>query len=162
MSVEKLDVDLASARLPLDDLNTKARRNLKLEDLVKLYSEDEISFLLGDYSYPQSEIPETPYDDQFNRQEEEAARQRLIRKWTPVEDEFLIGTYMYLSDYTIALALNMPINIVRSRRKVLKLFKQQTTNLEVIIWAKREDFEKDLREQYLTKARPEAFTAYKE
>lgn len=162
MSVEKLDESKASIRIPLDDLNTRSRRSLKLEDLVKLYSEDELRDLLGDKTYPPSEVPTTPYDEQFDKQEEEAKQRCLIRKWSPIEDEFLIGTYMYLSDHTIALALNMPVNIVRSRRKVLKLFKQQNTNLEVIIWAKRDDFEKDLREQYLTKARPEAFTSYKE
>lgn len=122
----------------ISKLTPKARRTLDPQSLQALYTEDELLFL-------------------FDEQEKRAKKRKLLRKWSPEEDEFLRSTYMYLSDRTIALALNKPISIVRARRKTLKLYKHQTVELEVIIWHNRENFEEDMKQMRLTKARPGAF-----
>lgn len=155
------------------DLNTKAQRNLKRSDLLNQYTEEETKELLEPYEYDYKYFYEdgtqvskhdillcnTRYSERFQEQEEAAAKRvpRQTRKWHPKEDTFLRNTYLYLSDSTIALALNVPKVVVQARRSVLGLSKEVSTSLEVIIWADRDKFDEDIKKFHLTKARPEAF-----
>ena len=55
----------------------------------------------------------------------------------------------------MALALNVPASVVLSRRAILKLRKVSPKSTDIIVWCERNDFEKDLAEYRLLKARPD-------
>lgn len=139
--------------------NTKAQRNLKRKELKKWYTEEEL-YALGFRNYPENRTPlpcDVKYAARFAEIKEAAAKHtpKLLHKWTPLEDKFLEASYMYLSDATIGLALNLPSYNVEMRRKVKKLFKTYTVNLEVVVWVDRERFDEDIKKEALTKARPD-------
>jgi len=140
------------------ELNTKAQRNLKRNKLARSYTEEELNELVKIYSYPSNpDVSQIRWTDKFNelREAGNSCSPRKIRKWSPEEDKFLRNTYMYLTDTTIALALNIPSNIVLARRKYLGLRKKQVNDLEVMVWCERDNFEEDLRKTTLLKARPD-------
>lgn len=147
-----------SSPVPLDSLNTKARRNLSRKNLLNHYTKEEVDALIKTYeyevkSYHELSLANLRWSARF--EELKSNKLNLLRKWTPHEDEFLRSTYMYLSDATIALALNIPSNIVLSRRKVLKLAKTSNFEIDVIIWCERDSFEDDMNSKHLLKARPD-------
>ncbi len=140
-------------------LHTKARRNLKRSRLAPMYTQEELEVLMkSQYKYSaKPTLSHLRWSARFDEISTEAqnAKPRKIRKWSPEEDDFLRSTYMYLTDSTIALALNIPANIVLSRRVTLKLFKDLSNNLEVLVWCERDNFEEDLKKSHLFKARPD-------
>jgi len=140
------------------ELNTKAQRNLKKQHLATRYSEEELKALIKSYSYDKKiDLSQLRWSARFDDLREEARTNtpRKARRWTPEEDEFIRNTYMYLTDATIALALNIPSNIVLARRLTLGLRKSQVNNLEVVVWCERDNFEEDLKKITLLKARPD-------
>lgn len=142
----------------LSKLNTKGRRYLKKERLALRYSPEEMQELLKSYSYDVPiDVSQMRWSARFDELTKAARSHspRLIRRWSPEEDAFLRDTYMYLTDHAIALALNIPSNIVLSRRKVLKLSKSYSNNLEVIVWCERDSFVEDVEKRHLLKARPD-------
>lgn len=144
----------------LIDGNHKMLHYLTEEELRERYTQEEIDALLVRPIRIQDGKPQTAdlkYADAEAQRTSEANEQdpRQIRKWHPKEDEFLRNTYMFLTDNTLALALNVPVSIVTARRRVLGLVKTRATTLEVIVWCNRDDFDKDMSEKFLTKARPD-------
>ena len=140
-------------RLEIEKLNTKARRNLKKEDLQNLYTEEELDILLGRKAKPSDEW----YGQlELLKQAAKDASPRQRRRWSPEEDKFLYDTYLYLPDATIGLALNIPQWEVSKHRIALKLEKRpEAEKGVVVVWHHRTDFEKDLQEQQLLKVRGE-------
>jgi len=146
-------------KLDLSKFNTKAKRNFSKDKLAHLYSDEEVDAItLKNYYY--DEKPTTSHIRWYASFEKltaaaHSAKPRKLRKWSPEEDAFIRATYMYLTDSTIGLALNIPANIVLARRKVLELTKNLSNNLETLIWCERDNFEEDIRSARLLKARPD-------
>jgi len=133
-------------------MNTKARRNLSKDKLMRFYSEEELRTILRTTSPQKS--PPTLADHQWEEIFELRAQQEdQYHKWTPIEDKFIRDTYMYLTDTTIALALNVPTRAVYARRKTLDLHKRCPDHHRILIWHARDDFEEDCKQHRLTKAR---------
>lgn len=142
-------------------LNTKAQRNLSLEDLKEIYSEEELERLIGKRDVYEKELTSDKYIESWEAYKEETSSLNKLHKWSPEEDAFLRACYMYLSDNTMALALNIPAYNVTQRRLSLKLIKGYTLPIDVIVWCKRDSYEEDLKKERLTKARPEIREAVK-
>ena len=143
----------------LFQLNTKARRNLSMKDLKQWYTSEELD-KLGFKVYPENRTPllcNIKYQDNYEKLRAIAAKQepKLLVRWTPKEDDFLRATYAYLSDQTIALALNMPDYAIKLRRATLGLLKDYRVNLDVVVWCNRDNYEEDMLKESLTKARPD-------
>jgi len=140
-------------------LHTKARRNLKRSRLAPMYTQEELEVLMkSQYTYSaKPTLSHIRWSARFGEISDAArnAKPRKIRKWSPEEDDFLRSTYMYLTDSTIALALNIPANIVLARRVTLKLFKDLSNNLETMVWCERDNFDDDVKKLHLQKARPD-------
>jgi len=138
-------------KLDLSTLNTKARRNLKAEDLQKLYTEEELDQIL-DYKPDRSD---SWYGQlQLLKQHASKAKPRQRRRWSHIEDKFLYDTYRYLPDSSIALALNIPKREVSRHRIALKLAKTAKADAgDFVVWHYRDDFETDIEKYQLTKAR---------
>lgn len=132
-------------------LNTKARRNLRPADLQNLYSQEELYVLLGRSPDP-SDIWEG-YGELL-RLRARNKKPRLRRRWSPIEDKFLLDTYNHLPDSSIALALNIPRTEVSRHRLSLKLNKRPEADHGVfVVWHHRDDFNVDMDEQDLNKIR---------
>jgi len=88
---------------------------------------------------------DTDMEDSLN-----AKAKHQKRTWTDAEIEFLKANANYLSDNTIALALNIPNQQVQKKRQRLGLHKfKETYNVSWqtcphIIWHDRDQFEEDL------------------
>jgi len=122
-------------------MNTKARRYLSVEKLKDQYTEDDLIKLLGtstDYTY-----------SILKKRSGNTHR----RRWSHIEDKFLLDTYNYITDATIALALNIPIYEVHRHRTALGLRKVVTKDVPPTVWHNRDNFEQDMQRMYLTKAR---------
>ena len=143
--------------LDVSNLNTKARRNLKRNKLKGMYVEEEMhNLILKNYVY--DDVPTLSHirwSARFDDLTDAAKKAKKIRKWSPEEDDFLRATYLYLTDSTIALALNIPANIVKARRLTLSLSKASQHKLDVMIWCERDNFEADIAKHHLLKARPD-------
>lgn len=148
--------------LDVFNLPLRTKRTLKLSRLAPAYTPEEIAKLTRK-TYTYDAVPTLSHErwaEPFAEltRNAHAAKPKKIRKWSPEEDAFLRATYLYLTDSIVALALNIPANIVLARRKVLKLSKTQQaihTPLEVIVWCERENFERDCAKTSLMKARPD-------
>ncbi len=138
-------------------LNTKARRNLKRSNLKGMYEEKELSsLLLKNYEYDTKESLATlRWSARFLSLTAAAKKVKKLRKWSPEEDAFIRSTYMYLTDSTIALALNIPANVIYARRLTLSLTKSSPHKLSVVVWCERDAFDKDIEKHHLLKARPD-------
>ena len=142
--------------------NTKAQRNLDLQSLKEWNTDEELEALLPKQTYMQPNyLADEKYNAQFERFKDDLKKAQPKRRfiWSPEEDKFLTASYMYISDATIALALNMPVHEVTKRRDILKLKKGHTIPIEVLVWCNREDFERDMEKYPLTRARPELYHA---
>lgn len=148
---------MASSNIDPKDLHYNAQHNLKAEDLAEQYSEEELAKLLDTGEYDAWVPPKDSNEDSYAKLKSEADKKtpRHIHKWHPKEDAFLRTNYMFLTDVTVSLALNIPVKMVIARRRVLGLIKKITNKLEVMIWCNRTDFDKDMAEGFLTKARPD-------
>ena len=143
-------------------LNTKAQRNLTEKSLEHKYTDKELEALRlvedkSKYITDARDLGAVQYGERFEEQKLQASEEQppRQRKWSPEEDAFLTASYMYISDNTIALALNIPSKSIKARRKMLGLTKTLTRDLDLLIWCRRDDFEKDVKELHLTKARPD-------
>jgi len=143
--------------LDYSKLNTKARRNLKRNTLKVPYTEEELSkLLMKNYEYDEVlTASHMRWSARFEDLASAAKKVKKIRKWSPEEDDFLKATYLYLTDSTIALALNIPANIVKARRLTLSLSKASQHKLDVMVWCERDNFEADVAKHHLQKARPD-------
>lgn len=146
------------AKLPFDVLNmgTKGQRNLKREDLEAHYTDEELDELKHKYpSYDEVDLGEAKWGERFRELVEEAQNKtpKELRKWSPEEDAFLASSYLYLSDNTIALALNISMAQVRRRRLWLKLNKYDPQPKGLIIWCDRQNFDEDVKKLHLQKER---------
>lgn len=147
----------------LDDIvtsNSKAVRNLKPPDILAWYTQEQIDALnIKKYDRPLNALCDILYTEQIAEFKRNAKANNLLHRWSPKEDAFLEATYMYLSDATIGLALNLPTTTIKKRREARKFFKKFQVGLEVIVWNKRGSFEEDLQKEGLTKARPSILAA---
>lgn len=138
-------------KLDIEALNTKARRNLKVENLQCLYTEEELFDLLGNKPKTSDE-----WYAQLNllKQSANAATPRQRRRWSHIEDKFLYDTYLYLPDTAIGLALNIPQSEVSRHRIGLKLSKTPEADKGYfVVWHNRENFQEDMDKYHLSKAR---------
>lgn len=145
--------------MDVHSLPTKAKRNLKEKDLAHMYTQEELDVLLDKNTIQGNlslDLGEDQFGERYAEQKEAAhkASPERMRKWSPEEDAFLVASYMYVSDNVISLALNIPAKTVRARRRTLDLIKTNATELQVIVWCNRDDFEEDAKKLHLTKARP--------
>ena len=145
------------------ELNTKGQRNLSLKDLQSWYTEEELAAMTKKKYDENKTLPacDARFLESFERFKLDAKKINHAHRWTPEEDSFLRATYMYISDKTIALALNTPEYVVKTRRTVLQLIKGHITPIDVLVWCDRENFERDIKLNTLTKARPEIRDAIK-
>jgi KaiC/GvpD/RAD55 family RecA-like ATPase len=137
-------------KLNVHDLSKRAKRALKSKDLQDMYTEDELSAILNQYNRDKPSGFEP-----FYGMLKEVAKQpgpRLRRRWSPIEDTFLYDTYEYITDATIALALNIPEYEVRRHRVALGLEKFKGTT-HYVVWHNRENFDTDMEKYQLNKAR---------
>jgi len=137
----------AGPRIDLDQLTLRAKRNLKLNTLQDLYTDEELEKLL---THP-PERPDT-WIPIYQLQRQTAERLRYRRRWSYEEDTFLYDTYEYLTDAAIALALNVPETEVLRHRSALGL-KKVTHACHYVVWHARDNFEDDMKKYQLNKAR---------
>jgi len=145
-------------------MTTKAQRNLSIKDLEEWYTPSELKRLRIDNKYDANKsIPpcDERYMESFEEFKEDAKNINHMHRWSPEEDEFIKATYMFISDKTVALALNVPQYAITERRSVLKLIKGHTIPIDVIVWCDRSSFEEDVKLLTLTKARPDIRDALK-
>jgi hypothetical protein len=130
-----------------------------MADLREWYTQEELD-ALGIKKYPANRkdmLCDTKYSARFSDLKAQAKEldKPKIHRWSPKEDAFLRATHAFISNKVIALALNVPYSTVQRRLDVLKLVKPVKLDLEVIVWAERNNFERDMQREVLTKARPE-------
>jgi len=82
----------------LVDIGTREKRNLKMDDLMLHYTEQELDALLN----RKPEATGEWYEELKVLADNAQPRQR--RRWSPIEDTFLYDTYEHLSDAAIGLA----------------------------------------------------------
>lgn len=128
------------------------QRNIKLKRVSKWYTENELQELLKDRTYSATS---ERYQEPFQTERKRQSKENNVHRFTELEDEFIRNNYQYLSDNTIALALNLPYKMVQARRHRLGLKKEhQPTNALVIVWDNRNQYEKDLEKEGFTLLRP--------
>lgn len=125
------------------------QRNLKLPRVLKWYTKEELSELLKRSNYG---FKETRFDELYQKLEAKAKAEKQVFRFSEAEDNFIRNNYQYLPDSVIALALNIPVHKVLNRRNYLGLKKLQQADDTpfVIVWDKREMFDKDLAKEGLT------------
>ncbi len=140
-----------STTFDINSLNTKARRNLKKEDLQNLYSEEELDRLLN----RKAKVSDEWYGQlTLLKQAANDATPRQRRRWSPIEDKFLYDTYQHLPDSSIGLALNIPQPEVSRHRIALKLQKRPEADAgSFVVWHNRDNFEEDMEQYQLSKVR---------
>lgn len=127
----------------------RTQRNLKLPRILKWYTKEQLEFILNKSWYG---LKETRFDEIYRTLSSEAKRKAKRHRFTELEDTFIRNNYQYLPDSVIALALNIPVNKVISRRAYLGFTKVQQADdsVFVIVWDNRDKFDKDLAKEGLT------------
>lgn len=144
---------MSDRKLDISELNTKARRYLKRGELEKLYTEIELSGLLGSsYTGAYKDVGYEPLSELIKLTSKSKAKKRH-RRWSHIEDKFLLDTYAYVSDVVIALALNIPVSEVTQHRVALKLSKKKKVESFYVVWCNRDNFDEDMSKYNLTKLR---------
>lgn len=125
------------------------QRNLKLPRVAKWYTKEQLDVLL-DYKW--YGLKETRFDELYWKNAEKARRKKQMHRFTEAEDLFIRNNYQYIPDSVIALALNIPVTKILLRRNYLGLKKLQQADDTpfIIVWDKRDVFEKDLAKDGLT------------
>lgn len=127
-------------------LNTPSSklRNKGTKDFAADLTPEEAERLSKTYSYD-------PYtnsaDERFNLLYDPEDGP-MLHEFTPAEDRFIRDNAKYLSDEAIAYALHLRKTWVTKRRRQLGI-RKKTAPTDVIIWAKRDDFDKDVKELQL-------------
>lgn len=118
------------------------QRNLKLPRVLKWYTKEQLTKLIGRSWYG---LKETRFDELYWRKAEEARKEQQMFRFSEAEDLFIRNNYQYLPDSVIALALNIPVTKILLRRNYLGLKKlQQADDVPfVIVWDKRDVYNKD-------------------
>jgi hypothetical protein len=151
---------LQNVSFDISTLNTRKRRKLTYEKLSPYYSKAELNAMVKKYEFyiKHPTVAQLRWFEPLQEAERLAklTNERRSRKWSPEEDKFIRDTYLYLTDNTIALALNLPTTLITARRAFLDLRKKRSSTIEHIVWCERDNFERDLESKKLLKARPDA------
>lgn len=128
----------------------QTQRNLKLPRVLKWYTKEQIEILLSREGTNVNRF--NRFDEMFRRLQVLAKRKNEMFKFTEAEDAFIRNNYQYIPDSVIALALNITLRRVQLRRRQLGLLKEYKPDDVpfVIVWDKRENYERDLTKEGLT------------
>jgi hypothetical protein len=133
--------------------NTDEVKQLTIKDCTNWVTEAEYQELVQK-SNNYKPISNLRYIDSYKAWRDHLKRQYKRHRWSDDEIQFLKDNYKYLSDNVIGLALNISAQHIRSKRNTLGLKKERNAEQShVVVWCKRDDFEKDIAEKGLLKAR---------
>lgn len=126
-----------------------SQRRLKLPRVIKWYTKEQLEFILNKSWYG---LKETRFDELYRTIAKAEKKKGKRHRFTELEDNFIRNNYQYLPDSLIALALNIPVNKVISRRAYLGFNKVQQADDTpfVIVWDNRKNYEIDLAKEGLT------------
>lgn len=150
---QALDIELTRFNNPTVDsavllAPVTSQRRLTYARVSKWYTKEEREALTSTYK-PQSD--DTRFAEDFNKLEKAQRKKRMIHRFSALEDEFIRKNYKHLPDKVIALALNLPVNKILSRRHILGLKKVRTSaNTVLVVWNNRDKFEEDVKNKNLT------------